>query len=115
MVIVSNPNATLLCLFYQGMAIWKLEYADAYCAPHTNNGNEWHNESSKAECQTLCEYHPDCVGVSYTYHATYSHVCYVCLDDSLGFSIQADPGFNFYRKPGKNVATPSHKCKTETK
>ena len=91
--------------FYQGVAIWKLEHADAYCAPDTINGNEWHNESSKAECQTLCEYNPDCVGVSYTYDATYSHVCYVCLDDSF-FSIMSSNGFNFYRKPGKNVTTP---------
>ena len=86
------------------MAIWKLEQADAFCVPATTNGNEWHNESNKTECQTLCEYNPDCVGVSYTYGAEYSHVCYVCLDDTPIHSIIADTnGFSFYRKPGKNV------------
>ena len=73
--------------------LWPSETNGKYCKANKVR----QTESDKMECQKLCEWNANCVGISYTNGEQYNDVCYVCLDDNLESTCC---GFNFYRRPG---------------
>ena len=73
--------------------LWPPESYYHYCRVNKIS----YTQPDKIECQKLCEQNGNCVGISYTNNGKDTHICYVCLDDTLSNS---NAGFNFYRKPG---------------
>ena len=54
---------------------WPPEVNDKYC----NSNNVYHTEPDRIECQDLCEWEENCVGISFTDREGFDDVCYVCL------------------------------------
>ena len=67
-------------------------------------GNDWDGSTaSQLDCQNMCLKNPSCVGISYSYRAGMSNICFVCTTLPMNGDHQSSNyfGFAFYRVPGK--------------
>ena len=90
-----------MLLFYiqSGQEIWPREVGNGWCM--ARYGNDWiPHISSQLECQRVCSKTPYCVGISYSYKAGMTNVCFICKNDALETN---SDGFGFYRMPGKRL------------
>ena len=79
-----------------------MELDDIWCP--IEYGNDWAGSAaSQSDCQDMCLKNPSCVGISYSYSAGMSNICFVCTTIPMNGDRQNSDsfGFAFYRAPGK--------------